>query len=283
MNRYIITTSFILAVVLTSPVDAAYFYWQERDSDLVGQEKISLMVDTQGQSINAFEGTLIVPEGLTVRSTDDGGSIISLWIEKPPVSKYEMYFSGGLPGGYTGKAGKLFTLSFVADNTNEHIFEMKNFKAFINDGQATAANIENKKLALMRDENSKKIAVSKLDDLYPPEDFVPVISRQADTFYDKYFLVFSTTDKDSGIDHYEISEGGGQFVRAGSPYILKNQNAIDNVAVRALDRAGNIRQVGVNISEAINKRAEFGGMWLLSFGLLVGMLVASIIYNKHKK
>ena len=50
--------------------------------------------------------------------------------------------------------------------------------------------------------------------------------------------MFSTTDKDSNIDHYKICELFS-CVTGGSPYLLKNQTLFYNVIVYAYDTNGN--------------------------------------------
>jgi hypothetical protein len=61
-------------------------------------------------------------------------------------------------------------------------------------------------------------------------------------------LVFSTQDKGSGIDYYEVKEES-QFLlfrllpskwhRAESPYLLRDQSLSSRIYVKAVDRAGN--------------------------------------------
>jgi len=56
----------------------------------------------------------------------------------------------------------------------------------------------------------------------------------------KYFLVFSTQDKGSGVDHYEVREGRfGGFSEVSSPYILKYQSLDKKIFVKAIDKFGN--------------------------------------------
>ena len=43
------------------------------------------------------------------------------------------------------------------------------------------------------------------------------------------------------MDHYEVQEGQRGFVIAQSPYLLKNQHLDEQIAVKAIDRAGNER------------------------------------------
>ena len=56
-----------------------------------------------------------------------------------------------------------------------------------------------------------------------------------------WVAVFNTSDTGSGIDHFEISEGGQRFTRAESPYLLKDQSRTATIEVKAIDYAGNER------------------------------------------
>jgi hypothetical protein len=65
------------------------------------------------------------------------------------------------------------------------------------------------------------------------------ISQESTLFEGKYFLIFSTVDKTSGVDHYDIIEGKELFGNASSPYVLKDQSQSKSITIRAFDRAGN--------------------------------------------
>jgi hypothetical protein len=81
-----------------------------------------------------------------------------------------------------------------------------------------------------------------------PERFAPVVSRDPGIFGGQYFLAFATTDKGSGLDHYDVLEvpagtAIGQDVpwqTVASPYLLKDQTLGSDVYVRAVSRAGTV-------------------------------------------
>jgi hypothetical protein len=90
------------------------------------------------------------------------------------------------------------------------------------------------------------------NDNFPPEKFSIGLERTTNAFSNKYFIVFNTTDKQSGIDHYEVIEepldtknlfGWGAetapWVEAKSPYVLEDQSLNSTIRVRAIDKAGN--------------------------------------------
>ena len=78
-------------------------------------------------------------------------------------------------------------------------------------------------------------------DTIPPETF-PIEIHQTPIIFDgKYFITFSTTDKQTGVDHYEVKEGKKDWKIVQSPYILANQKLTDETQVKAVDKAGNER------------------------------------------
>jgi len=57
---------------------------------------------------------------------------------------------------------------------------------------------------------------------------------------------FETSDKTSGIDHYEVSIDGGDFAAASSPYTTPElEVGKHTLTVRAFDKAGNYREASV--------------------------------------
>ena len=74
-----------------------------------------VVVNSQGQNINAAEGTLrFNPRELAVVSVDRSNSIFSLWVTEPTFSNTAgtISFSGGSPTGYQGAAGTIMNVTF---------------------------------------------------------------------------------------------------------------------------------------------------------------------------
>ena len=77
-------------------------------------------------------------------------------------------------------------------------------------------------------------------------------------------MAFSTTDPQSGIDHYEILEGSDTvWHNATSPYRLTDQSLSSNIYIRAVDGAGNFRVVELPAENSphpeISARADGSG------------------------
>jgi len=89
-------------------------------------------------------------------------------------------------------------------------------------------------------------------DTTPPTEFSVTLGSDKSIYAGRYFIAFSTTDKQSGIDHYEVIEepiddfnlflwGGidAPWKKVRSPYLLKDQSLNSTIRVKAIDKAGN--------------------------------------------
>jgi hypothetical protein len=239
---------------------------------------VDVRLDNQGQCINAAEVDLAYPANqLTAVGASDGDSILTLWVKQPTIyANYGLIsFVGGLPGGYCGRvsgdpslSNKLATIYFrfptssalIASTTilqNAQLAFLSSTKAVLNDGLGTFAAISTGGATYTPQPlKGQYIAVDALQDAIakdatPPEPFTIGTYRDPSLFSGQWFAVFSTVDKQTGIDHYEVAEvpaasinlpqNQWNWVRAVSPYLIKDQSLNETIAVRAVDIAGNIR------------------------------------------
>jgi hypothetical protein len=92
------------------------------------------------------------------------------------------------------------------------------------------------------------------DDSIPPELFSIELVKDASAFSGQYYIAFSTTDKQTGIDHFEVyeepiadlqlftwGEPDRVWTTVQSPYVLKDQLLRSVIRVKAIDKAGNER------------------------------------------
>jgi len=99
-----------------------------------------VIVNTQGKPVNAAEGTITFnPQEITVLSVDRSGSIFNLWVTEPTFSNAAgtINFSGGMPSGYTGAAGTIFTITFRTTSAGTARVSMSNGSVLANDGMGT--------------------------------------------------------------------------------------------------------------------------------------------------
>lgn len=256
----IFTLSFLL--FQAREASATELFLEAKSQKIVSGEQfvVNTLLNTPLESINAVEAKISFPKALLeLKEIRDGNSIVSFWIGRPKaVGADTIGFSGIIPGGYQETKGFLFSIVFQTKANGNGAIEIRDAKVLLNDGKGTPASlkispfqfsISQKGLAVqptaepvnpVRSETSNGVK-----DIEPPEKFKPEIAQSKEIFDGKYFLVFATQDKGSGIDHYEIKELflglKGAWNRGESPYQLLDQNLLSIIEVRAVDKVGRER------------------------------------------
>ncbi len=250
--------AFLFGISFASTADAASFSVTPQELTL-GQETTAILnIDTEGEEINAVEMRLkFSPDDFLIKDASDGNSIINLWVEKSGFSneKGEIYFSGIIPGGFKGGNGQLLKIVLLPKKVGEKSFEIKEAKVLLNDGIGTQTDIKisnlqfNVRAAGIPAKTTTPSIPAK--DTEPPEPFTPQIARDPNIFGGKYFLVFATQDKISGIAEYFIRESpqrqsakqisAKDWIAVESPYLLRDQKLTSYIYVKAVDKARNER------------------------------------------
>ena len=214
------------------------------------------------EHINAFDLSLNYSPNVSFIESEDGSSITSLWIEKPKAELYKINFSGIIPGGFTGlidptnsdplsakKPGLITRLIFSGNQEGIASFDFGQQDMLSNDGLGTELSVSSNILNPQIDDKIVKNEVSSVVDEKPPQDFIPILSKEPLLFNGKYSLNFETVDKESGIDHFEVKEDGSNWKIGTSPYVLSNQPPTGTIYIKAIDKAGNfsIEQITPNI------------------------------------
>jgi hypothetical protein len=119
-------------------------------------------------------------------------------------------------------------------------------------------------------------------DTTPPEPFTVYVESTAGVFGGAYYTVFSTVDKQSGIDHYEIFERG-VWQRVTTPHVLVDQLLNAPVQVKAVDKAGNERLGTYDASTKpvrVNSGNSLASILIIVIGLLA-LVVAHRLWERH--
>ena len=245
---------------------------------------LSVFVNTDNESLNAFSGTLQYPADiLSEKEIRDGDSIVNFWVDRPAVqtikngdSKGSISFSGIIPNGFSGQKGFLFSVVFRAEKSGSGSLSANNFQFLKNDGAGTAADVKISSFSFsVSSDTFTGKNISPVKDTDPPEGFIPVAASDPNIFGGKYFVSFATQDKGSGIDYYEVSEGNtNSFVRADSPYLLTRQTFDESIFVKAVDRAGNERVVEISAAHLSWWKKD-----LIIFAILM-LLIALVMFRK---
>lgn len=97
-----------------------------------------VVVNTDGETINAADGTFSVTSGgLEIVAVNSGNSIFNLWTEEPTVSNGAVSFSGGAPSGYSGRSGTLFTVTMRASSAGSKRVQWQSGSVLAADGRGT--------------------------------------------------------------------------------------------------------------------------------------------------
>lgn len=271
--------SVLLLCMLPSAASAASLYIDPAMSELLRGESITMAVrlDTQesiNECVNAVDAVITYPENIEPVDVSIGDSIFSMWVERPTINKTDrtITFAGGIPNGYCGRVAgdpRLtnvlteiifrspgFVVGGSQSNSNVAKIEFtEQSAAYLNDGRGTKANLTtygaNITLNSAGGSGQNNLWRDKVNnDNIPPEEF-SILLEQRDMSND-YYVVFNTSDKQTGIDTYQIMEepltqfGSFQWGRADapwvdaqSPYTLQDQSLNSIIRVRAIDKAGN--------------------------------------------
>jgi hypothetical protein len=290
--KFILFVSCILCLV-SSPVHAARLYFEPveiKDAAVGDILKINLILDAQDKMLNAIEGRISLSENLNILSINDGGSVVSLWVQKPKAEGSIVNFSGVIPGGYKGvlspywdgyKAGEVLELVLRVGEAGAAGAEIINPKILLHDGEGTETKVSVSDLEFVIAEKETQLPLETEfpKDSNPPEEFEIEISSAPEIFDGKYFLVFLAQDKESGIDHYEVKEGYGSFVKAESPHPLKNQSLNKKITVKAVDKAGNFR---IAVKYPLMPSAWYDNylIWVI---IIVGIIILYNIWKRYLK
>ena len=208
----------------------------------VGAVTAVVEIDTGTETINAIEGTLKIPASVSVSDIYTGNSAILIWITEPTLNTKlnEIPFAGLTPSGFRG----VYPIFFLAGEFGERDlpkFKFSEVIALKNDGSGTIASVR-----------FRLVARAITEDTVSPEPFVPIVSKSADVFDSRYFISFLAQDKGLGIERYEIAfswffgPGKGQWAEIKSPRALSRLNTFQKISIRAVDKAGNFREVSTS-------------------------------------
>ena len=201
-----------------------------------------LIMATGGTPINAVEGSLTVPAGVT--DVYDASSIVAFWTTPPSIKNGKVTFSGIIPGGFEG-TGVIAWLVHGSDTTPEGA-RIDSFTALQNDGMGTSDAVTLESNGVLTVDTK---TVTTAEDQTPPEPFPVVIVGIPDEDGAMHYAAsFATRDNETGIDRYEVQETRARkpaedgWRIAESPYVLIDQDRKSTVFVRAIDNAGNVRE-----------------------------------------
>ena len=280
---------FVLFSVLPFGARAAILYFKPDSGKYYQDETFSvqLMIDTEEDCINTVKGEIdFSKDVLEAVNFATGNSILTIWLQTPKIDQNlgKISFVGGIPGGYCGplpeEPGELDLLLKIFFKTKRDGMANLRFseesQVLLNDSLGTPAKLTIKGAVFTIlpgiPEVPKEEWQEELEkDNIPPEPFEIEIHRTPEIFEGKYFITFFTSDKQTGLDYFEVKEGKRNWEKAESPYLLEDQDLKSIIKVKAVDKAGNER-----LAEYIPPKKITWKDWLP--WLILILIVASIIY-----
>jgi hypothetical protein len=261
-----------------------------------GGFKIEIYLSPSGEVLNAVEGRISIPTDFKVKEVRSSDSIVSFWLEKPEFKNGEVMFGGVMPGGFEGVLnpykteagpGKLFEIFFSEKPSKEREIKLVNSRVFLNDGLGTSKELKEVILEVSGNSLLGLPIIKELRDILPPEEFLPLISRDLNIFNNQWFLSFTAIDKQSGVSNYYVYESNKReelvpekkWQSAESPYLLHDQSLESFVFVRAVDGVGNERIVILEPSGL----SSYPTWWRWIIIILVGLGASVLVFLRLTK
>jgi|CXWK01.1.fsa_nt_gi hypothetical protein len=271
----------ILCIPFIAEASRIYTEFPRSQTNVEDLALIKVMLNTEGSSINVVDGTVTVNNPDDVAAISTGGSVLSLWPTKPSLDGNKISFVGGTPSGVKGAALTLFTIAVQPSKADSIEIGFNNVATYLNDGKGTKILASGSTQSLAVETESEQIdnqlATLISDDKTPPEPFTIELGSDPALYDGKYFISFYTTDNQSGINHYEVTESGFQTVRSGNVYVLQDQTRTKNIEIRVFDNAGNIRIQKLTFTPEISKGSL---AILISIGFII-LLIVGFIFRKR--
>jgi hypothetical protein len=276
---------------------------------------VNIRIDTGGECVNAIDGKIKF-DNTVLKAVDfgRGQSLISLWLSPPKIdqSAGTISFAGGIPGGYCGRIagdpgltnilGKIIFSPTDTAIITTHIGMTDDSEVLLNDGLGTKAQAEYKgaDVTIGNGAETKNDWLADIrSDTTAPESFIIELDREPLAYNGKYFIAWSTTDKQSGIDHYEVLEtnpwkfgffesllSGGEkkafWTRAESPYVLEDQNLRSRIFVKAVDKIGNEQIAEFEPETSVLQKVEVDRMWIFVTVLLSILIFALTAWRTRR-
>ena len=255
-----------------------------------------ISINTNDKEINAVEGSINFPGNLIgVKKISDASSIISLWIENPQISRDgQIRFAGVIPGGYSGAAGHLFSISFEVLREGRGAIEVKDILMFLNDGMGTSVDSFHGPFYFEAKTEDVPLVEKKAPVVFigPPESFTPQIAKDNNVFEGKWFVVFTTQDKASGMSHYAVYESRrrvnesqikeGDWIISESPHVLNDQSLKSYIYIKAVNNDGKERVEMIMPRKETAKTSSIFFWALALFLMLLGVYLLKK-QNESKK
>lgn len=302
----------IIVLSLATTSAAELFFVQTKDIRS-GELVFDVMLDPEEEQVNAFSGTIIIPDNLVfAESVDTKDSIAPIWMKSPQSSLQEnikkkefgkISFEGVIPGGFDGirspyyegrRAGKIFTLTLRPKSKGEGYLSLDNVSVLKNDGKATPAYVITRSATIVipdlktipikpkgaiSQQASYRDAIEKTLDAY--------VIRNEDIAGGKWAVVIEDDNSRHTILGYRVAESASaitddvpffEWKEATSPFILSYQNRNRFIHVEALYADGTRN---IKIISPVENASDELTLWRILIGIAIGIIVVYVLQKRH--
>ncbi len=245
LKIYFFSLALLVSFLYCTTVQASNIHVEMKDTSVAIGEVISvdIVLDTKESVVNAAELVIKFPsEFLSFVRFDDSKSTLSLWVEEPQLqAPATLHFSGVTPGGIVSNGAVLVRVYFKVEQEGQGNIEVTDASVLLHDGLGTRDSTSYQNVHIVAGNNTSHARDFVFDDELP-ESFSLLLDRDANVFDGDYFLSFTTKDKGSGMNYYEVKEGWfAQYKKVQSPYRITSQALDTQIYVKAVDQYGNER------------------------------------------
>jgi hypothetical protein len=294
MNKIYLFPLFILFLFFVAKDVFASSIFLSSPKNIVGLEEqfyVDLLVDPEGSVINGIEGSInFNDEEISLVRTEEGKSVVGLWIENPKViEKNIIKLSGVIPNGFDGVIdpfnpkhklpGIVARFVFKGLKPSESQIITSPFVVSLNDGLGTLENKESSNVSITIQNILTPFVYTDPTDINPELEYE--IVRDPNLFNNKYTLIFQAKDKATGIEKVMIKEGKKDWKNIESPYLLEDQSRHSPISLMAINFSGasiikNIEPLPRDIINPVKI------IMIIVFVIFV-FIILKKVYDKYKK
>lgn len=278
----LIITLLLLVIILPGKIFAAKITASSTDIVSAGDTSmVNIYLDTQGQQINSIDGSIILRDesggNFEVKDLSVANSVFNMWPGRPSLEDgHKIKFVGGIVGGVNGDHLLIFKIIVKINQPGNFSVIPDVITAYLNDGIPTKVNVTEDiskiSVGVKKDQAQDKWEEIISNDNIAPNRFEIKLIKDPYLYDGKKFIIFETTDAQSGIDYYEVKEGNREGVRSGTNYVLIDQNKNEKITVTAYDKANNFQVATINTREKI----KWGS-------IAITLIILSIFYKIFKR
>jgi hypothetical protein len=303
---------FVIISLHAGLAEAASISIRKIDPLVAGAQSFEVVLDPEGESINALAGSISFPSNLfDPNSISTIGSVVSLWITSPTFvnefnilnSRSQIAFEGVMPGGFSGvrspyykgmHPGVLFTFTLDPKASGEALLLPENIDVRLNDGAGTKIPVRTDDLTLYiaqsqisSKKNNSSIINTTINTEAKEHTLDAYVTHDEGVDNDKWILVIEDDATRHTILSYKVAESTSyedtdvnfyEWREATSPYILTSQSRNRFIHVKAIYADGTYNTIIISPVENIS---DDSNTWRILVSIVIGLLCVYALYKKN--